>query len=482
VLETELKLYGTRILKMRYNKLHNKYILADILSAILVWVLFIVFRKAINNISIINEIEFFVFKPKYYLTFAFFPFTVLLIHYLSGFYIKIENCNRLGLILNTLLSSIIISLVVFMFLMLDDINISNNYYFVSLSTLFLVFFTTTLYLRTAVYNQILRLYKTKEWTINTLIVGHGPNAERIEKDLTKNSDRHSVVGFVSAENTRPTIAGEKICGHFNQISNIIEKNNIEEVIIALDNPDEQKLFSYINTLYKHNVEIRFTPRLYEILIGSARMGNAGFQPLVSITEVQMPNWQIAVKRLIDVIASAIMLIVLLPVFIYFAIAIKLNSKGSVFYLQERIGRYGKPFNIVKFRTMYVDAENGTPKLSSATDERVTSIGRILRMYRIDELPQFWNILKGEMSIVGPRPERKYYINQIIEDAPYYCLLYKIRPGLTSWGPIKIGYSDTIEKMIERLNYDIIYMENMSLLNDLRILILTSEILFKGKGV
>jgi lipopolysaccharide/colanic/teichoic acid biosynthesis glycosyltransferase len=196
----------------------------------------------------------------------------------------------------------------------------------------------------------------------------------------------------------------------------------------------------------------------------------------------MPDWQIATKRVFDIAFSTLMLILLLPVFLYFAIAIKLDSKGPVFYLQERIGRYGKAFNILKFRTMYQNAENGTPKLSSATDERVTRIGKILRKYRIDELPQFWNILIGEMSVVGPRPERKYYINQIIEDAPYYCLLYKIRPGLTSWGPIKIGYSDTIEKMVERLNYDIIYMEDMSLLNDLQIMILTIEILFKGKGV
>ncbi len=467
---------------MKYNKLHNKYIVADILSAMLVWVLFIVFRKAINNISIINELELFVLKPKYYLSFALFPFVTLLVHYITGFYIKIENCTKLGLILNTLLSSIIIALVVFVFLMLDDINIAQNYYFVSLTTLFLIFFSTTYLFRIAVFKQVLRLYKTKTWSINTLIIGHGTNAKHVENELNTNSQKHLFKGFVSIENTKPCIENNKIGGHFNQIGSLIEKHNIDEAIIALDTPNEQMLYNCINTLYKHNVEIRFTPRLNEILTGSARIGNMGMQALVSLTELHMPNWQIALKRILDITASVIMLTALIPVFIYFAIAIKLDSKGPAFYVQERIGRFGKPFNIVKFRTMHVNSENGIPKLSSATDERVTKIGRILRMYRIDELPQFWNILKGEMSLVGPRPERKFYINQIIEHAPYYCLLYKIRPGLTSWGPIKIGYSDSIEKMIERLNYDIIYMENMSLLNDLRILILTSEILFKGKGV
>ena len=266
------------------------------------------------------------------------------------------------------------------------------------------------------------------------------------------------------------------------IENIIHENTIEEAIIALDNPDEQKLFNYINSLYRYNIDIRFTPRLYEILTGSARMGSMGINPLVSITYINMSDWEISVKRFFDITVSFIALLCLMPLFVFFAIKIKKDSKGPVFYKQERIGHLGKTFHIIKFRTMYQGAENGTPKLSSATDDRITPVGRILRKYRIDELPQFYNILKGEMSIVGPRPERRFYINQIIEEAPYYCLLYKIRPGLTSWGPIKIGYSDTIEKMIERLNYDIIYMENMSLLNDLKIMFLTIEIIFKGKGV
>lgn len=228
---------------MRYNKLHNKYILADILSALLVWILFVVFRKAINNISIINEIEFFVFKPKYYLTFALFPFVTVLIHYITGFYIRIEKCTKLGLILNTFFSSIIITSVVFIFLTLDDVNISTNYYFVSLTTLLLIFSTTTLSLRLWVYNRVARLYRNKTWAVKTLIVGHGSNAERIEKELSKNSERHVVIGFVTAETTKQAVANERIIGSFAQINAIIEKQNVDEVIIALDKPDEQKLFS-----------------------------------------------------------------------------------------------------------------------------------------------------------------------------------------------------------------------------------------------
>jgi lipopolysaccharide/colanic/teichoic acid biosynthesis glycosyltransferase len=196
----------------------------------------------------------------------------------------------------------------------------------------------------------------------------------------------------------------------------------------------------------------------------------------------MADWQASVKRFSDIVISLVTLVVLSPFLCYFIIRIKRDSEGPAFYKQERIGRYGKPFEILKFRTMYLGAEGRVPSLSSADDDRITAIGRTLRKYRIDEIPQFWNILKGDMSVVGPRPERRYYINQIIEEAPYYCLLYKIRPGLTSWGPIKIGYSDTVDKMVERLNYDIIYLDNMSLFTDIKILIYTLEIIFKGKGI
>jgi len=319
---------------------------------------------------------------------------------------------------------------------------------------------------------------------NTLIIGDGENAQKIAADLENLVFQQSFVGYVSVFKKSKKTDRLKILGSFYEIKSIIENYKIERVIVALDDEEaaDNQLFKIINQLYQHNVEISFTPGLYEILTGSARIGKLGINPLVSITGLNMPDWQISVKRFLDFLIALIALIISLPLFVFFAIRIKFDSKGSVFFLQERIGHHGKSFNIVKFRTMYRNAEGDKPQLSSAFDDRITPFGRFLRKYRLDELPQFWNVLKGDMSLVGPRPERQYYIDKITKEAPYYCLLYKVRPGLTSWGPIKVGYTNTLEKMIERLNYDIIYIENMSLFNDLKIFLLTFEILFKGKGM
>jgi exopolysaccharide biosynthesis polyprenyl glycosylphosphotransferase len=218
-----------------------------------------------------------------------------------------------------------------------------------------------------------------------------------------------------------------------------------------------------------------------MLTGAAIIEDVGDQPLVRITEHKMSDTELCLKRGFDVVASLISLILLFPIYIVLAICVKVSSRGPIFYKQERIGLHGIPFKIIKFRTMCVDAENSIPLLSCDNDPRVTRIGKFMRKYRLDELPQFWNILRGDMSIVGPRPERRYFINQIEEKAPYYCMIYKIRPGLTSWGPIKVGYTDTLDKMIQRLNYDIVYIENMSISLDIKIMFHTIAIIFNGKG-
>jgi exopolysaccharide biosynthesis polyprenyl glycosylphosphotransferase len=408
-----------------------------------------------------------------------FPFFCLFIHSLSGIYLHPEKHRQSKIFTTTLLASAIIAIAIFFVLVAGDIRPSSAYYHQALLVLWGMLFFVTYFFRTIICHIMRKNYKTGKWTTRTAIIGTGENAKKIAGEVAKNMPENTLLGFIAEDKqARKT----NILGRLPEIDNIIKKENIQEIIIAIDDSDENRLFSIINSLYHHDISIRFMPSLYEILIGGVKINELGVSPLVTVTSSSMKDWETCVKRFFDIVLSFAALLVLLPLFAFIAIRIKMDSKGTVFFSQERIGQFGKAFNILKFRTMYANAENGIPQLSTASDNRVTRFGRFLRKYRLDELPQFWNVLKGEMSIVGPRPERDFYIKKIMEIAPYYCLIYKIRPGLTSWGPIRIGYSDTIEKMVERLNYDIIYMENMSLKTDIKILLFTIEVIFRGKGI
>jgi lipopolysaccharide/colanic/teichoic acid biosynthesis glycosyltransferase len=195
----------------------------------------------------------------------------------------------------------------------------------------------------------------------------------------------------------------------------------------------------------------------------------------------LPVWQVVLKRVIDVVGSGLFLLLACWVYAFTAVMVKLSSPGPVFYRQARIGKNGLPFNIIKFRSMYVDAEKQGPALSSDHDPRITKWGRFMRKVRLDELPQFWNVVKGDMSIVGPRPERQFFIDQIVKIAPHYRHLHRVRPGLTSLGQVKYGYAETVAQMVERLKFDILYIENMSLAMDFRVLLYTFKIILEGRG-
>lgn len=469
--------------ELNRNNLRLAYIFFDMLAAILTWIFFVNFRELANNIAIFSELNIFMPKHNYTRSFILFPFCCLFIHYLSGVYLYPEKHRQFKLIITTLVASAIISISIFFALLLDDIVVSYKYYYYSLIALFSALFFSTYLFRAIICSVVRRRYKKGLWKKRTAVIGTGERAVKIAREIEKKQRNSVLIGYITENHVKAHNGLNKdVLGKLSRIETIIKDNNIQEIIIALDDSDEEKLFSIINSLYKYNIDIFFVPGLYEILIGSVKMNELGVSPLVSITNPTMKDWEACVKRFFDITASFLALVLLSPLFLLFAMLVKIDSKGPVFFLQERIGKSGYPFQMVKFRTMYVNAEAGGPSLSSPTDSRVTKFGKFLRKYRIDELPQFWNVLKGEMSIVGPRPERQFYINKITEIAPYYCLLYKIRPGLTSWGPIRIGYSDTLEKMVERLNYDIIYMENMSLRTDLKILFSTMEVIIKGKGM
>jgi exopolysaccharide biosynthesis polyprenyl glycosylphosphotransferase len=220
----------------------------------------------------------------------------------------------------------------------------------------------------------------------------------------------------------------------------------------------------------------------EILNGQVHTDSLTTLPMIQYSTDLLSPFKRNLKRLADIISAALALILLSPLFLIVAIIIRRDSKGPVFFSQWRIGRSGKPFRIIKFRSMRTDAEQDGPRLSSTMDRRITKVGRYLRKYRIDELPQFWNVLKGDMSLVGPRPERDYYIRQIMDIAPYYSKLLQVRPGITSWGMVKYGYASTVFQMVERMRYDLMYINNCSIAVDLKILGFTVRTVLTGKGI
>ena len=412
------------------------YILADLISSELVWLCFLAFRWMVYDGRVESLKDVLVPAFNFWPPLIVYPIVCMGIYYLSGYYLRPFQKPLWREFLRTFFSALIISLLFFFIIIIDDVVVDYHRYWGSLGVLFALQF---------ILSYIPRV------TITLLSRRRG---------VLRTKTIHSM------EEAKMLLAGEQ-----------------DEVIIDLPNGfTDCDLYMLIARLYPLSCEISMVPRVYDMLTGAARIGQLDRPSLIRITDYHMTDAELCIKRAFDIVASALGLIILSPLFALIALQVKLSSRGPVFYSQERIGLYGLPFCIFKFRTMIDHAEEaGLPQLTHDNDPRITKIGHWLRKYRLDELPQLWNILRGDMSIVGPRPERPFFIEQIMKEAPYYCLLYKVRPGLTSWGPIRVGYTDTTEKMIERLNCDIVYVENMSLLLELKILFFTTGVIIKGKG-
>jgi exopolysaccharide biosynthesis polyprenyl glycosylphosphotransferase len=257
---------------------------------------------------------------------------------------------------------------------------------------------------------------------------------------------------------------------------------VREVLIALGTTEHDKLIDVISRASKSNAGLKIVPDLYDIVSGQARAREIYGFPLIDINPVLLRPWEEAAKRTLDIVASFWVIILGMPVWLATALAIRLTSKGPLIYSQERVGKDGRPFKIFKFRSMYIDAERGGPQWASKNDPRVTPLGRFLRKSHLDEVPQFWNVLKGDMSLVGPRPERPFFVKQLIEEIPYYNRRHKVRPGITGLYQAMIDkYDESIDDVRQRVKYDLMYIESMSFRLDIKILFRTAYMMMRGKG-
>ncbi|MCF6242760.1 MAG: sugar transferase [Bacteroidales bacterium] len=462
------------------KKIHTvRYILLDFVSATIAWFLFSNYFKlpVPENIELSTQL---IFLSSFFIA-AFWIF----IYTFGGYYYDIYRKSRVQELYHTFTATLAGVTIILFTIILANANahlISFSYLFFNF---FILHFSFTYFPRLLLTSITINRIRNRKIGFNTLVIGSNGKTKNIyhEFENRKKSAGYNIIGFV---NVKPKISNslKKLINHLGTVENIneiIKTYQIEEIIIAIEEHEHQELEKIVGDLIYMDIQIKIIPDLFEILIGNTEIALTDGTPLLRINSKPMSVLEKNLKILFDILASVVFIGMMSPIYLLTAFAVKVSSKGPIIFKQKRVGKNGKEFNIYKFRSMVVNAEKNGPQLSYKNDPRITKFGLFMRKTRLDEIPQFFNVLKGDMSIVGPRPERQYYINQILEKAPEYRYVLKVKPGITSLGQIKYGYAENLEEMLQRLKFDIIYVRNMSLYLDFKILINTILIVLKHDG-
>ncbi len=465
------------------QRLRILYIISDLLCVSLAWCIFNVvrYRFIVEAGSGFDTLHSYLTATPVVLGQVLMPVALMAIFALSGYYNYPLFRSRIDEVLSTLVTTLIGTLVAYFATLVND-NIPDklrNYEM--LLIIWGLFFCITYTARFVITTIVARRIRSGRVQFPTLIIGTSPRAAKLAGRLDVT---YKIVGFAALTDQpdRAEVDGVEVIPN-SAIEAFARSHDVRNIIIVpSDELSPTATVAMISRLFPLDCRLIITPDIYHLLTTRARVENVIGEPLIDISAPTMSAATANIKRVSDVCVSALALVLLAPVMAVIAMAVKLTSRGPVFYRQERIGYHKRPFTMYKFRSMRVDAEANGPSLASEDDARVTPLGHTLRKYRLDELPQFWNVLRGDMSLVGPRPERAYFISQILKKAPYYALIHRVRPGLTSWGMVKYGYAQDVDQMIERLRYDLLYLENVSAAVDLKIIFHTISTVVSGRGM
>lgn len=461
-----------------------KYIISDFFASSVAFLIFNILRYNILPVATNSapSLAKFILDKKILTEEIIIPFIFVCIAWISGYYNRPCFKSRLDEFINTLSVTALNTLLIFFSIMINDREEIRMINYTLIFSLFIYFFSLIYLGRILITSTFIKKFKKSPLVLNTLIITSTNSNSSIPDIFFKQAQLicpNIVLKFQIDDNQNlfynNTILNSEL------IADLCRKHCISQIIVSTPGIDDNNLMRILNLLFPINLPVRITPDILSFTTSTIRIEDLMAEPFINLTSNRLSDFQRNIKFLSDKLLSLLLILILSPLYIILALCIKLSSKGPVFYSQIRIGHKQKPFRIYKFRTMITDAELAGPQLSVDNDPRTTKIGRLLRKYRLDELPQFWNVLRGDMSIVGPRPERKFYIDKILKSAPYYCLLFQVKPGITSWGMVKCGYASNIDEMIKRAKYDLLYLSNMSIEVDIKIILFTIRTVFYGSG-